>query len=231
MIAGLAVVVPARDEAELLPACLDSLRRAADRVADRVAVRIVVAADACTDATVPSVRRAAVDDPRLSVVVGRWHQAGRARRAGTARAVAQLGTAATTTWLASTDADTQVPERWLVDHLAAAEAGWHALAGTVRLRTHDPHLAARFAAVYPLPEDRPHPHVHGANLGIRLDAYAAVGGWPVDGPTGEDQRLWDAVRRAGRPVWSSVALHVHTSDRRIARAPAGFAARLAELVP
>ena len=230
-ITTLAVVVPARNEEELLAACLRSLVRAADHVDDRATVRVVVAADSCTDGTVDVARRAAARDARVRVIEGRWGQAGRARRAGTRRAVADLGTSATTTWLASTDADSDVPRRWLQDHLAAAEAGWHAVAGTVRLRTRDADLAARFASGYPLPIDRPHPHVHGANLGIRLDAYREVGGWPIDGPTGEDQRLWDAVRRTGRPVWSDVALHVHTSDRRVARAPEGSAARLAELVP
>lgn len=231
MITAVAVVVPARDEQELLPACLRRLRRAADRVEHRVTVRIVVAADSCADTTATIARRAARDDPRVAVVEGSWAQAGRARRAGTEHAVAGEVAPAEAIWLASTDADSEVPRGWLEDHLAAAEAGWHAVAGTVRLRTRDTELANRFAAHYPLPTDRPHPHVHGANLGIRLDAYEMAGGWPTASPTGEDQRLWDAVRRAGRPVWSRATLHVHTSDRRLARAPAGFAARLAELVP
>lgn len=230
-VTAVAVVVPARDEGELIAACLRSLLRAADHVADRATVRVVVAADSCTDATVDVVRHTATGDRRVGLLEGRWRQAGRARRAGTERAVADLGTPAAATWLAATDADSEVPEGWLHDHLVAAGAGWHAVAGTVRLRTLDTDLAARFAAGYLLPTDRPHPHVHGANLGIRLDAYREVGGWPVDGPTGEDQRLWDAVRRSGRPYGSDVALHVHTSDRRIARAPGGFAARLAELAP
>lgn len=231
MIDHVVVVVPARNEQRLLPACLRSLQVAADGLEGHLAVRIVVAADACDDATVPLALDIAASDPRIEVVQGRWRQAGRARRAGTAHAVAQLTGPADTVWLAATDADSEVPPRWLEDHLAAATAGFHAVAGIVRLRTHDHQLATRFAARYALPSTGPHPHVHGANLGVRLDAYQAVGGWPTDGPTGEDQRLWDAVRRAGHPVSSSIALHVHTSDRRIARAPDGFAARLAELVP
>jgi hypothetical protein len=38
-------------------------------------------------------------------------------------------------------------------------------------------------------EDGTHPHVHGANLGIRADAYSDAGGWN-DLTVAEDHCLW-----------------------------------------
>lgn len=74
-----------------------------------------------------------------------------------------------------------------------------------------------------------HPHVHGANLGIRADVYEAIGGWsPLR--TGEDaERVARAessktvrILRTGQvPVW--------TSSRPVGRAPAGFADYLSAL--
>jgi hypothetical protein len=84
----------------------------------------------------------------------------------------------------------------------------------------------RHALAYAGADD--HPHVHGANLGVRGDAYLAVGGWSAI-PSGADHALWDAVRRAGSPTLSTRRIHVVTSGRRIGRAPAGFGADLRAL--
>jgi hypothetical protein len=240
VIGAVAVVVPARDEHELLPDCLDRLVDAADAVGagiepsdtgDGIAVTIAVAADRSSRSTLAVAEGYARRDPRIAVVPGRWDHAGQARRAGTAAATARLGVRSTParTWLASTDADTSVPPSWLATQVRLAEEGWEAVAGIVRIAAADPVLQARFEASYPLPTDRPHPYVHGANLGVRLDAYLAVGGWPTTIATGEDQRLWDRLRGAGHRTLASTALRVTTSDRTEGRAPDGFAARLREL--
>jgi hypothetical protein len=79
--------------------------------------------------------------------------------------------------------------------------------------------ATAFTANYRQPR-RTHSHVHGANLGIRADAYLAAGGWS-DMLIGEDHDS-ERVRKTHVGVWTT-ASYVHTSARRRAR-PNGFAA-------
>jgi hypothetical protein len=71
-----------------------------------------------------------------------------------------------------------------------------------------------------------HPHIHGANLGVRADVYHLLGGWAVE-PSGEDI---DLVRRAetrtGVGILRTPRDPVVTSGRRVGRAPAGFASYL-----
>jgi hypothetical protein len=73
-----------------------------------------------------------------------------------------------------------------------------------------------------------HGHVYGANLGIRGDAYLAVGGFPSGGP-GEDHGLWAALSRAGYPLVAPTSLRVRTSPRMVGRARGGLADLLREL--
>lgn len=231
MISAVVVAIPARDEEATLPACLTGVRAAADAVSVDVEVIIVVAADSCRDRSAAVVRQVALDDPRIRLVVGRWGAAGAARRAATTHGLDQLVAASPhRTWVASTDADSVAPAGWLVAQLRYAAAGWHAVAGIVTIADRDAVLHARFVAGYPVRlDDGSHPHVHGANLGVRADAYRAVGGWPTCNRVGEDQQLCDALRLGHHPVLATTDLTVATSDRRVARAPEGFAARLREL--
>ena len=122
-----------------------------------------------------------------------------------------------------------VPSDWLLGHLRAARAGFVGLAGVVELSEHevDAPTMARFRASYVTDHDGSHPHVHGANLGVRADAYLATGGWGALA-TGEDHDLWRRVQQEG-PTLATAAVRVVTSARRIGRAPAGFAADLAAL--
>jgi glycosyltransferase involved in cell wall biosynthesis len=232
VIGGVAVVVPARDEQARLGRCLASIQRATDVLPRDLRVVIVVAADSCADGTEAVAAAHATFDPRISVVSGTWGRAGAARRAGTAAALARLPTATVVAlWLVSTDADSVVPPTWLHTHVTLAAAGWEAVAGVVRLGADaSPVLRARFRGTYHLPRDRPHRHVHGANLGVRADAYTAVGGWAAHLAVGEDQHLWDALRVVDHRVLATSDLWVTTSDRLQGRAPDGFAARLEELL-
>lgn len=201
------VVVPAHDEAELLPACLAGLRRAAARVDERVVV--VVAADTCSDPTAALARAAGAH-----VVTLRARCVGAARRAAAARALA-LGA----DWLASTDADTVVDAAWLRTQRAL---GADAVCGTVTVDDWSPHDEAvrrAFAATYRAVEG--HAHVHGANLGVSAAAYTGVGGWAAL-PVGEDVALVTALQAAGRRVVWSTAPCVVTSARRDVRAAGGF---------
>ena len=79
---------------------------------------------------------------------------------------------------------------------------------------------------YSIYSDGTHPHIHGANLGVRADRYVDVGGW-ANLKTGEDHDLWGRLKRTGVRLRSSAQLQVVTSGRRVGRAPNGFAGALA----
>jgi len=218
------VVIPARDEEDHLGPCLESVRRAADRVERRGdRVEVVVVADSCRDSTV-EVAESMVRGwgAVLAVEIG---NAGGARAAGVRAYLASRGRALASTWLASTDADTVVPETWIDHQLGLARLGVAGVAGIVAVDSftdHPPHVPARWAALYDGPLDDSHPHIHGANLGLRADAYLAVGGWAAL-EQGEDRQLWAELQAAGYPVASPRSLVVMTSGRAHSRVRGGFA--------
>ena len=228
MIETVGVVVPARNEEALLPACLAALGRAARQVS--VPVRVLVAADSCTD------RTAAVARAHGALVISLCApRVGAARAAGMAevlRPTAGAGLDLAAIWLATTDADTVVPAGWLQRQVAHADQGWDVVLGTVTVADwseHPPHAPAAFAARYES-GDRPHPHVHGANLGIRASAYRAAGGFPPL-RSAEDHALMAAVAEAGCSVLRADDVTVETSARLHARAPHGFSHLLRTLAP
>lgn len=214
----LAVVVPAHDEAERLGRCLNHVDAAVAALGPRAPeVRVVVVLDACTDGTAAVAARAGVDVVRSA-----------ARNVGIARGLgvdAVTGDAdPTATWVATTDADSAVPAGWLRDHLAAASS-YDVLVGAVRPDAAEvtPRVLDRWLAAH----TRVGHHVHGANLGVRLSAYRAVGGFrPL--VTGEDVALVADLRVLGARVTGG-GHPVVTSGRRVGRAPAGFAGYLQTL--
>lgn len=219
------VVVPACDEAATVQPCIASLRLAL--ASSGRAGWIVVVADSCSDSTADAARQALGTDGE--VVECRAGTAGRARRVGTDRLLAHLDTSLEDIWIAMTDADGTVPAHWLRTQLRLADTGVVAVAGVVRLaEASGDRVADRHRATYTLHDDGTHPHVHGANLGVRADAYVDVQGW--DGVTvGEDHALWGRLRDRGWPIVASIESWVTTSSRRVGRAPNGFAADLAAL--
>ncbi|MFJ4969967.1 glycosyltransferase [Streptomyces sp. NPDC088755] len=229
---AVAVVIPACDEQDLLPAALASVRTAAEHP-DLASVQVltVVAADCCTDATADLARAAGA-----LVVPVRFRNVGRARAAGVRAALSVLGDAPGGVWIASTDADSTVRADWLAFQLACAAEGWEAVVGTVsvdRWPVDRPGLAARYQRLYEVSRPRAghvwrHPHVHGANLGVSSRAYAAAGGFPPV-PLDEDRGLVDALERTGAPVLRTSACPVTTSARMRPRARGGFGDHLAGL--
>ncbi|SDO77037.1 Glycosyltransferase like family 2 [Klenkia soli] len=228
------VVVPARDEAGVLPACLAAISRAARHPElAGVAVRVVVVADRCTDGTAALAAAAGA-----LVVEAHGETVGDARHAGASALLAEAaeaGTRPARVWVASTDADSRVPADWLALQRAAAESGVDAVLGLVRVEDwtgHPPHVAAAFAHAYDswraAGPAALHPHVHGANLGVRGDAYLAVGGFPPLAVS-EDAALVGALLLAGRTVLRTPAGTVVTSGRRRPRATGGFGADLDRL--
>ena len=234
-ITHVAVVIPAHNEEGLIEGCVASVRRALeDPSLGGLARQIVVVADGCTDRTTERTWRALrnrSDSPGVILAVG-FRSAGRARAAGVAEALRRWPAAtATSVWLANTDADTTVPADWAARQIRAEQLGYAAVAGIVDAHAFPGHprfTARRFRETYVVPDDGPHPHVHGCNIGVRADAYLDVGGWPpLD--LAEDHGLWNALRARGWACRSDRWLEVITSGRRAGRAPGGFADTLAGL--
>jgi glycosyltransferase involved in cell wall biosynthesis len=222
-IAEIGVVIPARNEEVLLPACLDALELAIAAVAP-VPVTVVVVLDACTDASADVVAARPWAQP-LSIEAC---NVGRARRAGAAEILDRYqGGALDDLWLANTDADSTVPSDWLSGQLKLAADGWEVVVGTVAVEDWSDHQASvpdSWRAGYRATEQ--HPHIHGANLSFTAAAYVDVDGWPTL-PVHEDAAL--IKRLAARGVVSTATLPVVTSARRDPRAAGGFGDTLSTL--
>lgn len=217
MIRAVGVVIPVHDEEASLARCLTAIRRAADHVS--VPVHVVAVLDACTDRSGVIAREAGVE--ACSIIA---RNVGAARRFGADRVVDRFNTfAPSEVWLATTDADSSVPSHWLSTQLASnAEA----VAGTVVVEDWGSYdRAAAYEQFYAQGGEH-HPHVHGTNLGVRLDRYLEVGGFePLT--TGEDVRLWRALEALpDRHLVKTRSIPVVTSARLVGRAPKGFAAFL-----
>jgi glycosyltransferase involved in cell wall biosynthesis len=227
VIRHVAVIVPAADEEQRIGRCLASIATAARHLSRReagIGVRVIVTLDSCQDATAAI----CATFPGVSTVAITSRNVGAARRAGTQAALAHRAGPPGELWLASTDADSAVPADWLTAMVGAAGRGVHLVLGTVLPGAGlSPAVRARWLAGHQLRDG--HPHVHGANLGIRADAYLALGGWPPLA-AGEDA---DLARRAAAAGWLRVsrtaAIPVVTSVRRAGRAPRGFSSSLRAL--
>jgi glycosyltransferase involved in cell wall biosynthesis len=222
-----AVLIPARNEESLLPRCLNSALRALGTLPSEITSDIIVVVDRSTDQTLKVARSmlqgygAAFTTLKGIVGVARAHAA--------KVALARYGGPPECCWLANTDADCVVPENWLVDQMLFASMGAHAVAGTVEVDSFSEHCngaAHLFHDTYTIHSDGTHPHVHGANIGIRADLYLEAGGW-ASLATAEDHDLWDRLSLLDCRKLSPAGLAVITSGRRIGRAPHGFAQALA----
>ncbi len=223
MIRRVAVVIPAANEERRIGRCLAAVAAARHHLYHSnatIAVRTVVVLDSCQDRTA-MIAGAFRDVQTVAITAA---SAGAARRAGVSAALAGAGPSSEL-WLANTDADSQVPVNWLTGMVTEARLGAHLVLGTVlpgrdlRLRTR-----AEWISRHHLRDG--HPHVHGANFGIRSDAYLNLGGWPPL-VTGEDAEL---ARRAGHTghlrISRTASIPVITSVRPDGRAPQGFSSYL-----
>ena len=206
------VVVPAHNERDRLPACLASVAAAADQVA--VPVTVVVVLDACSDRSEDAIARPV----RALSVSGR--NVGAARAAGFAAAAPRSDAR---TWLATTDADSVVPTTWLADQAVHHRALVQGVVGTVSVdwQQHSATTRRRYDRLYRVRDPGVHGHVHGANLGVRANAYWRVGVFrPLH--VGEDVDLVDRLLTAGTPLAWDAHNAVLTSDRSDCRARGGF---------
>jgi GT2 family glycosyltransferase len=219
MTALIGVVVPARDEAETIDACLDAIALAASRT--EIPVLVIAVADGCLDDTAARARR----HPGVDVLETSGLNVGGARAAGARRALRRGAT-----WLASTDADSMVPANWLTTHLDLARDGAEVVIGAVH---------PRFADLTPDEVEwwhRTHDdgqalgNVHGANLGIDAAAYRRAGGYlPL--PEHEDTDLVRRLLLSGAVAVATERGIVETSGRHVGRTPGGYARYLRDDLP
>ena len=220
------VVVPARNEERLIGRCLSALDGAAARLRrerPHTGVGIVVVLDSCDDATAEVV---AGFPGAMALTVD-------ACRVGTARAVgvARLGRHLrhpSRSWIASTDADSAVPDTWLVDQLALADTGVELVTGFVATDLSDSPAAVHDLAPTARHIPDGHRFVYGSNLGFTLKTYLVLGGFaPV--PAHEDVDFVERARRHGVRCHASGSICVLTSGRVDGRTPEGYAAFLRTL--
>jgi cellulose synthase/poly-beta-1,6-N-acetylglucosamine synthase-like glycosyltransferase len=223
----IAILIPARDEELLLPRCLRSVACARAALPSHVTSDVVFVADRCTDSTF-SIANKLLRGQGIATT-SHYGVVGRARSLAAEIALSRYPGALNRCWLANTDADCELPRTWLTDQLALAEQDVEAVAGIVCVDSfdeHEGHVVDRFREAYLVHPDGTHPHVHGANLGVRADVYRMAGGWN-DLSTAEDHDLWNRLNALGRNCCSVSALEITTSGRVTGRAPNGFAGTLA----
>ena len=217
------VVIPARNEAATIGRCVESIIAAHENCGRPARLWIVVAADACDDLTA-TVARAALGSFG-EVIECESRSSGTARRLGASAVMQHFRDASSPTiWLANTDADSHVPSDWLKLHLDHADDGATAVAGIVTLDSQGARtdVLRLHRETYELRSDGSHGHVHGANLGVRADAYLDAGGWSHL-RVAEDHCLWRRLRLRGWRLRSCVKSAVITSARLHGRAVGGFA--------
>ncbi len=222
MIAQLGVIVPVANEADHLGSCLQHIADACARlleVAPEITVRVVAVLDACHDASEQIAVAHGVEIVRVEA-----RSVGSARRAGAGHLL-HTHPAPELVWLANTDADSRVPRDWLTGMVEHADNGAHLLLGTV---VPGPGLLPTIAVAWQTNHllREGHPHIHGANFGIRGDVYLRLGGWP-ELTNGEDVALAELAESAGDlHIERTARLPVVTSTRLHARAPLGFSSYL-----
>ena len=217
-----AVVIPVNNEDQHLPACLAAVDTAVRQLRHPLLrLRVVVVLDACTDGSAAI----ATSWPGVETLEVEFRNVGAAREHGVRHAIEGSLAPASRLWLANTDADSTVPGEWISHHVEAARAGAVVMLGAIRPDPKDlspsqyrdwqrRHAQAPATA-----------RVHGANLGVRADAYLEAGGFRAY-PEHEDVALVESLRRQGAVIQSNAACWVQTSARTTGRTPGGYAAHV-----
>ncbi|WP_010204875.1 glycosyltransferase [Salinibacterium sp. PAMC 21357] len=227
-ISGIGVVVPAKDEDQLLDAALTALTSARSTVRaheprDEPWIRIILVLDDCTD---ESAAIAAQWD-EIEVLTVNYGAVGAARRHGIRHLLSTTRTAESEFWIANTDADSQVPANWLSEQWRLAQSGAEVMIGTVRPDFNDLSETKRDRWLATHTPGEANGHVHGANLGFRADRYREAGGFdPIT--EHEDVRLVEALTALGARSVATDECCVLTSGREYGRTPGGYASHLRE---
>nr|WP_277923427.1 glycosyltransferase [Sphingomonas sp. TREG-RG-20F-R18-01] len=235
--AAIAVCIPARNEAALLPALLDALARQTNAPPFVLCLLL----DACTDDSETVIAGYRDTVPFEIVTRSAAHagtpNAGRARAAAMALGEKLVGEAGV---LLSTDADSVPAADWVATNLAALDLS-DIVAGRIvrsggaaspvqdRIEAYYDGLARLRRLLDPVPwEGAPHHYTSAASLGCTVRTYAALGGFAAVA-AGEDARLVDLAYRHGLRVRRDDRVRVETSTRRTGRALGGLADHLRDL--
>ena len=215
--AAVGVVLPVHDEEKLLPGSLHALEAAVAALPPSVSCRVAVVLDHCGDASSAIAHDWAARFGAL-VVPQQCGNVGMARRAG-CRALLSLWSEEEPAriWLATTDADSRVPQDWLAVQREAYVSGADMWAGRVRV-AEESVTALRWTQRYSTERDP----VHGASLGFSASLYTQLGGFGGM-RTGEDRDLHHRAVAADFRIAYDLRAAVTTSARRQGRAPEGFA--------
>lgn len=234
----LAICVPARNEAAVLPQLFGAVERL-ERVG--VAPRLCLLLDSCDDASLALARDYAASASMPVIVeeaAASDANAGRARHRAMMLGDRSLNGEGV---LLTTDADSIPSRDWLQAIVSGLRQADVVAGKVVRTVTRSNPLVDRLEAYYealhalrrsldPVEwEGKPtHHYASGANLGLPVASYRRLGGFePL--ANGEDGRLVDDAARAGLRVRRDAACVVHTSDRRFGRVAHGLAGTLRTL--
>lgn len=228
-VSSVVVIVPAHDEQDHVVATLRSIERSA--AAQPLPVTGVLVLDSCGDETGRVARTHIASAAMRWAVVGTdAARASTARQRGLDRVIADHSHLPSLVSVAilSTDADTTVPADWIATHVRILDDGFHGVAGVVDLAAGADLDIDAWSREYTsgFGPNSSHPHVHGANLSVRLDALTVAGGFG-HAARAEDIELW---RRLGSTpavrLRSDTSSTVTTSHRRDGRVEGGFATAL-----
>ena len=218
---SMVVIVPACNEQALIDDCLDAVGGAVDhlhKTRPTIVVETLVVLDACDDQTAARV----LAHPDVGAISCNLKCVGAARALAVAH-VLDRSSGPDRVWIANTDADSRVPRDWLTMMLDFADDDVDLVLGTVLPDDLPASLLDRWLQRHRLIEG--HPHVHGANLGIRADTYLEIGGFsPL--AVGEDAALAQHAATAGASIVRTAMLPVLTSARLRGRVTGGFASYL-----
>jgi Glycosyl transferase family 2 len=219
-IRAVGVVLPVHNEEELLPGALQALEMAVSALSPSISCRAAIVLDRCGDAS--SVIAHSWGARFGALVVRRdCRSVGLARQTGCETILAHWQERdLSQVWLATTDADSRVPQDWLTIQVEAHSSGADLWAGRVSVVEKSAAMSRwteRYAA-----ERTP---IHGASLGFSAALYTQLGGFGSL-CSGEDRDFHHRAVAAGFRIAYDARTAVTTSSRRIGRAPGGFASVL-----
>jgi glucosyl-3-phosphoglycerate synthase len=232
------VVIPARNEEELLARCLRAL---AAQTVPRGSFLTILVLNGCTDRTESvAVNAAAQLGLNLRVLASPSTGAGPARRAGMdAAAQLLLELDHEDGLIACTDADSRPAPDWLERQLEHVADGARAIAGLIELDEEESRAlpaavlrrrrregAIRLGRVREREPRAGHHHFAGASIGVTARVYRLVGGLePVAAL--EDATFEARLRGHGIAILRAADVRVRTSTRSDGRAPRGLAIDMA----
>jgi glycosyltransferase involved in cell wall biosynthesis len=233
------VVVPARNEEDLIASCLEALA-AQERVANHE-YEVLLILDRCTDETEGRAREIGGVHPSLTLhfLDGPGEGSGPARRVGMDAACARLLQVGRPEGIiACTDADTVVAPDWLAAQLRAVSEGTRAIGGRIELADDGSlpeHVRRRHAEEGRLRHEHllsdpageaQHWQFSGASMTLTAAVYTQVGGLePLTAL--EDEHLEKLLRHHNVPIHRLLSVRVTTSPRLVGRATRGLSNDLA----